>query len=509
MMKRRCRSAVLLLLCLLIMAGMAGCGGKTAGYTEVEELNGRRIGTEVGTLFGEDVQRTLPDAKLLYYSLPGDMITALLAEKIDAYTVDVAVAALTCSERDDLTYLSRPVGTHVEGYCFPRNEQGELLQKQMNEFLREQEENGGTAALFDKWMINYSEENDCPDYRDLPDVNGTICAAIGGGYPPFSILAEDRYIGYNLEQVYYFCREYGYALKIENMSYDAVLASLGTHCSMSASGFAYTEERGEMVLFSNPSYTGGPVLVVRKGRESGLSSLWRKLAEGFEKTFLRMDRWKLFLRGIGRTLLITVLSCIFGTVLGFLLYFWCRDGGKLAKAVTGASAWLLHGMPGVVLLMVLYYVIFGRVNAPGIWISILAFTLTFGCGMYKLLLSGLAALDRGQEEAAFTLGYSKNETFFRILLPQAAGHFLPAYRDELVSLVKSTAIVGYIAVEDLTRVSDLVRSYTYDAFFPLFSSVVLYILLEQVLEFFVRRIQWSVDPKKGSRDRFLKGVDRS
>ena len=140
----------------------------------------------------------------------------------------------------------------------------------------------------------------------------------------------------------------------------------------------------------------------------------RKLCDEFS-AFIREGRWKLFLAGAVNTLMITLLSMVFGTLLGFLVYLLCRRGNRAANMITGFFVWLIQGMPVVVLLMVLYYIIFGRISISGLWVSVLGFTLVFGAAMYGMLLAGVRAVDTGQTEAAYTLGYSDRKTFFRIM----------------------------------------------------------------------------------------------
>jgi polar amino acid transport system substrate-binding protein len=156
--------------------------------------------------------------------------------------------------------------------------------------------------------------------------------------------------------------------------------------------------------------------------------------------------------------------------------------------------------------MILSFVVFGSSHLSGTWISIIGFSFIFGCGMYGMLQVGFGAIHRGQFEAATAMGYSDTQSFFRILLPQAAQHFLPIYKSNVVSLIKETSVVGYIAVMDLTKMGDLVRSRTYLAFFALIAVAVLYFLMEAVLVAIVNRVQIKVDPRRRSKDKILEGI---
>ena len=117
------------------------------------------------------------------------------------------------------------------------------------------------------------------------------------------------------------------------------------------------------------------------------------------------------------------------------------------------------------------------------------------------------AVDKGQGEAAFTLGYTPRQTFNKIILPQAAYHFLPSYKAEIISLIKATAVVGYIAVEDVTKVGDIIRSRTYEAFFPLIMIAIMYFVMAELLSIFVNRLDLQIDPGKRDPARILKGID--
>ncbi len=123
-----------------------------------------------------------------------------------------------------------------------------------------------------------------------------------------------------------------------------------------------------------------------------------------------------------------------------------------------------------------------------------------------MLKLGVGAVDDGQREAALALGYSDVKAFFRIILPQAIPHFLPVYKGEVVALIKATAIVGYIAVQDLTKMGDIIRGRTYEAFFPLIVVAIIYFILGALMTFAVGRIEKMINPKRRKRESILKGV---
>ena len=132
-------------------------------------------------------------------------------------------------------------------------------------------------------------------------------------------------------------------------------------------------------------------------------------------------------------------------------------------------------------LMILFYIIFAKASLSGTAISVIGFTVIECMTVYDMLKTGVSAIDNGQYEGALALGYTDTQAFTRIIVPQAIRIILPSYRKEIVTLIKATAIVGYVTVQDLTRVSDIIRSRTYDAFFPLIVTAVIYFLLAAIL----------------------------
>ena len=260
-------------------------------------------------------------------------------------------------------------------------------------------------------------------------------------------------------------------------------------------------ERAESVNFSDTMYEGNSVIAYLKADSGSVGDFLNSLKESFYKTFIREDRWKLFVQGIVTTLLITFLSIVFGTLAGFIVFMLCRRGNRVANAITRFCIWLIEGMPIVVLLMILYYVVFSEVNIPGVAVSVIAFTLIFAASVFNMLKAGVAAVGTGQMEAAYSLGYANNRAFFNIILPQVLPHVMPSYKSQIKSLIKATAVVGYVAVQDLTKMGDIVRSRTYEAFFPLIAVAVFYFVLAGLLIWIVDRIEIRAIPgRKSSGD---------
>ena len=135
----------------------------------------------------------------------------------------------------------------------------------------------------------------------------------------------------------------------------------------------------------------------------------------------------------------------------------------------------------------------------------IAFGINFAAYVSEMFRTGIEGVDKGQREAGIASGFTKVQTFVHIIMPQALRQVLPVYKGEFVSLVKMTSIVGYIAVEDLTKASDIIRSRTFDAFFPLIMAAVIYIFIAWLLTLVLDSVEVSIDPKK-RRIQFRKEV---
>ena len=513
-----------LLAALVLLLASAACAEDIS--TALREYNGKRIGVQTGTSFDKMVTEKLPDAKVEYYNTKADLVAALTGYKVEAFTVDEPVAQLLMREESRITYLPEYLDQYEFAFVFAKNEIGEKLRDQFNAYLKQLPE-GTLEALAAKWFGEDESVKTMPDIASFSGKNGVLRLATESGYAPFEYVRDGKIVGYDMELAAMFCEYCGYGLEIMDMNFDGILPSVQTGKSdFAAAGISITPERAESVLFSEPNYSGGTVLVVMKedwtaasgletrdgegtdtvASEAKTETFWGGILSSFNKTFIRENRWKLFLEGVGTTMLITLLSILCGTGLGFLVFMLCRNGNPVANNITRFSMWLVQGTPMVVLLMILYYVVFGSVAISGIIVAVIGFTLTFGASVYGLIKMGVGMIDRGQYEAAYALGHSNRHTFFKIILPQAIPHVLPAYQSEIVGLIKATAIVGYIAVQDLTKMGDIVRSRTYEAFFPLIAVTVIYFVLEGLFSFAVSRIRISIDPKKRKCSRILKGV---
>lgn len=495
------KAALLLVLLVLLAASIAAA----QQYTAIDDLNGKNIGVQTAVLYEELIQDRVPDSTIQYYTMPNDMILALTSGKVDAYLIEEVSYGVQKKNHPELTVLEEPAG-YINATCIiGENERQDRLLSELNAFIAESHENGLLDELYDYWITDFDPVNDTCDVGGFTGENGTIAVAVEGGYEPFSFISNGHISGFDVDFICRFARAYGYTPEFYEVPFEAIAPGVESGKYDIGMNIVVSEERNETGTLSDVYYSTPIRLVVLGDDESSLTFL-QELEQSFEKTFFREGRWKLFVQGAGVTILITVMSILIGTILGFLVYMVCRKGYMVAIKTTNFFLWLIHGMPTVLLLMILYYIVFGSSSLSGMWVSVVGFSLMFACSMIDMLRVGCNAIGRGQFEASTALGYSESQSFFRIILPQAAQHFLPIYRNEVVTLIKETSVVGYIAVLDLTKISDLVRSRTYEAFFPLIVTAIMYFVISAILTKLVDLVAHSIDPKRRKKENILKGI---
>ena len=208
-----------------------------------------------------------------------------------------------------------------------------------------------------------------------------------------------------------------------------------------------------------------------------LLNIMGSIAESFTNNLITEDRYRMILDGLQVTLLITFCAAIFGTLLGGLVCWMRMSRRKWVSTTAKVYIDIMRGTPVLVLLMLMYYVVMAPVNATGIVVAIVTFALNMAAYVSEMLRTAIEGIDRGQTEAGLALGYTRRQTFFKIVLPQVVKAVMPVYQGEVISLLKGTRIVGYIAVADMTRASDLIRSRTFDAFFPLIVTAIIYFIM--------------------------------
>jgi len=475
---------------------------------------GCKLGALTGSIYDQVAEQFTPNSGLVLYNSIPDLCIALESGLIDGYYTDLPSGQITKRNYPDHTVYA-VVSLSDNAMIFPKgNLESDKLRSQINQFLAEIKENGTFKEINRIWLGS-DESLQVVDYASLTGENGVLNVATSSVVgEPFCYMKDGVLVGYDLDMLCRFCKEYGYGMNVIDYSFPGMLAAVSTGMADVGAGcITVTEERKEIMNFSDTNYYSGGAIMTKLGgvastgeQKTAVGGFFKRIVENFEKTFIRESRWKLFVNGIGTTIGLALLSVLFGTILGFVTYLGYRKNLKPFNRTVDFICNILGKTPTVMVLMILYYIVFIDAKMDGFWVSVIAFTILFACTVTTLIKVAVQAVPAGQREAALALGYSETQTFMKVILPQSLDQFLPVYKGEIVSLVKGTAIVGYIAVQDLTKVSDIVRSRTFEPFFSLIVSALIYILIAGLLIVLVERVQMRIDPKKRSIKKILKGV---
>ncbi len=478
---------------------------------DLSRFDNASLGVVTGSLYGGYSREQFPNATISEFNTFADVLGALNLGKIDGAMLDKPNFNSVKRTNPELSCVTVPAYSVEIGFGFQKNEGGYTLQAQMNEFLEKLRAEGKIDEMIEKWY-GETEPNESVPLDELADNGGEkLKVSIDTTRKPFVYMYNNEPVGFEMEVLYLFCEEYDYSIEIEDVSFASGLAGLASErYDLVCGGLYMTPERKESVNFSEPYMVADVVMATIE--KSGFENFFASLGESFEKTFIREGRWKLILEGIGTTLLISFFAVIGGTVLGFLLYLAARSKYKavsvIAKIFAKVYSKIIAGTPTLVVLMLLFYVVFGKSDMSGIIVAIIGFVLTFGSFVYGQLELTVEGVDKGQTEAAYALGYSRNQTFFRIILPQAMKMFVPVYSSEIIGLIKATSVVGYIAVNDLTKMGDIIRSNTYEAFFPLIAVAVIYFMVTWGIAELLGILKHKTEPKRRKDKNILKGVVR-
>lgn len=187
--------------------------------------------------------------------------------------------------------------------------------------------------------------------------------------------------------------------------------------------------------------------------------------------------WLTLLNGLWATVKISALALLLGTVLGAVICGFRRSKYPVLRYPAAAYISILRGSPVLLLLMLLYYVIFANSFLSAELVAVVTFGMNTAAYVAELMRSALDALDEGQIEAARTLGFSRQEAFRLIALPQAIQIAKPIYQSTIINLIQWTSVVGYVTITDLTRVINNISARTMQPLFMIVVGIILYLLL--------------------------------
>lgn len=488
---------------------------------EFSDFFGKTLGIPTGyvldTMIEEDFSGTVA-----YYSETSAGIEDVRQGRIGGFMTDLSIAGVIVNQQGNDDLVAVPVPEEYFSGPLGAISMDEDMIGRFNVFLAGLEADG-TLAEMQRYWIEEDPGSD-PPMPGIPmtDINGVLKVAIGSGSVPFCYIGADGEIkGFCAELIRRFAAYEGLNVEFTTMEFSSLITYISSgKADLGIDAITITEERKQSVLFTDPFYydligivalmpevmtadnvttdnavadgaaadntaAGGSSaygVLKQEDKKAGTDStgIIQWIETGIERNLITDNRWKMIVDGLGVTMIISILSQLFGTAFGCFVCWLLTRRSKFVRGLGSLYCGLIHGTPIVVLLMITYYIIFGDADISNVMMAVAAFTMITGAGVAVNLKGAIGTVDPVEIEAARSIGFSAFKAFRAVTLPQAIRRALPGYTNGFVELVKATAIVGYIAIQDLTRAGDIIRSRTYDAYFPLMFVALIYLLMTTI-----------------------------
>ena len=487
-------------LVLLVRNGTAINSTSGKQLSETDQLANESIAILQGSAFDVFAQKVYPDADLQFYNTIADMLAAVEKGKATAGFSDFDLLRQALKANPQLAILGDPIFTSQVAAAF--NKENERHRDLFNEFLASLRADGTLADMEQRWFIDGNFE--MPDFEFDPNApTFTIGNAIIG--LPQVAQIEGEIAGFDVELALRFGQYTGQNIRFVTVDWAALIPALiGGKIDSIVSSMFVTPERRERVNFSDSYHTVDSYAFVLKKNLAGAASsvanepttgFWESSKQSFYDNIIREDRYLLLWDGLIVTIIISLLSAFFGTLLGGLICMMRMSQNGFLQMPARIYIEVMRGTPVLVLLMLIFYVLFASIDIDPVLVAVFAFGLHFAAYIAEIFRAGVRSIDDGQTEAGIAMGFSRVQTFIYIIMPQTLQRIMPVYKGEFISLVKMTSIVGYVAVQDLTKASDIIRSRTFDAFFPLIMVAILYFILAWVLTRALEYIEQRTDPE--------------
>lgn len=241
------------------------------------------------------------------------------------------------------------------------------------------------------------------------------------------------------------------------------------------------------------------ILIIFLVHKENIITLLKNIYNSFNKIVIEEQRYVLFLNGLKSTLTISFASIFVGTILGYILFVFQKFKIRVLNKFSYILVRFLQGVPITVLLLTFYFGVFGKININPIVVAIITFSIYFSAYVSEIFKGAFESINKIQIDSAYALGFTKIQTLKYIVIPQILSFAIPVYKNECVSLIKSTSIAGYISIMDLTKASDIIRNRTYEAFFPLIFTALIYFIICYALSILLDLIYKKINPKAVKR----------
>ncbi len=470
---------------------------------DLKDLDGRKIAVVAGSPHDEFVVKNYPKAIPLQFKSNPDVLMAVKSGKVDAGLMYQDSLDFILKEDPSMGILAYDV--YALGFGMGFQPDDKALITEFNAFLKEIKRDGIYDDMRRRWIKEGS--------RVMPVINNPnprgevrvgIIAAKG---VPLAWQQGKTYTGFDIELAERFGVYINKKPVYVDLEVSGLLSAMAARKVDMIGTFAITEERKKRLGLSDVIYTMPASFIALTANlakdlntakvdpAKALAYKPQTFLERLHANIVQEDRYELILAGLGVTVIISLFSTVFGTMVGGVICAMRMSRRPVLKFIAAGYIWIMRGLPVLVLLMIMYYVIFASIDVNAILIATVAFGLNMAAYSSEMFRTAIQSVDRGQTEAGIAGGFSRVQTFRMIVLPQALRHLLPVFKGEVISVVKMTSVVGYIAVQDLTKAADIIRSRTFDAYIPLLTTAVIYLALAWLIAHLLDRVEWRITPR--------------
>lgn len=457
---------------------LVSCGNKTQTIelNSPDDLAGHSVATIAGCAYEKDLS-SRTDINCQLYNSSSDLLQALLSGQTEIAMYDEAVYNAIIRKEYGIKIAMLGDQSFPTAFLF-RKDDSELV-RTFNAVQRRMIEDGTMQKLIDFWLTDKFAEAE--SYTHIPAETSGEPLRVATVLPtaPISFMVDGEWYGIEIDLIRELAKELHRTLEIK--LYDNASGFMAVQSGQAdiLCGIVFvTPERQEKFLFSEPYHSYHTAyFVLDHDAESQDHGFIAGIKKGINKTLFVENRWRLIVDGLLKTLKISIVAILLGSLLGVGLYSMANSRRKWLRSCAKVYRSFISGIPELVLLLVMFYVVFANTGVSPDIVAIITFALFFASGASHIYKASLDAIPCGQTEAGLALGFTKSQSFFNIILPQAFRIGLPLYKGQCISLLKGTSIVGYIAIQDITRAGDIIRSRTFDAIVPLLFVTILYFLL--------------------------------
>ncbi len=465
-------------ICLLLLAvllPLMACNRPASPPASFRDLDGQAVGVLLSLTQQQQLERHINDARYLPFEDLMSMCLALEKDQIRGFVCRRPGSEHLLQENPGFHILPGPVLLDTAAVAF--RQQDKELQASFNAFLRQIRADGTLEAMQNNW---FAPEGGKTPYHHRHGPGTALRVGIEVGQSFFTYVSENEEVGFEPELILRFGEYLGRPIQFVEMTGSGMVPSLRSgRVDALVSNINPSRARQKDLCFSDPYDVSELCIIVRQ--EAERQGFFTRLGNSLRDNILKERRYMMILEGLWTTLLITLSSVLLGSLLGILLCLFRLSPRRWKRRFAEQYCSIVEGIPILVLLLIMFYVVFAFTPLAGWIVAIITFSLHFAAGACECFYTGVENVTPDQREAGLALGFTKARMLRYIVVPQAMKTILPLLKGRCITLLENTSIVGFIAIKDLTKMVDIVRSQTYDAVIPLGILALVYFLLTRLL----------------------------